>query len=193
MASPPNTNIPDAKSMDGPKVNWTVADTFRPNPHTAMTYHVMSAGYSAFTPLGAAIGALLYGAGWRRFPSVWATMGSTGLVAGGLGLLAGLGGMQSTAKKGEKAKIPWTEEGIQQRVDGLSHNFKVRVIDLSVWSGIGLAAGVLMVAGPGKLKLSPGVLGALQGVSLGSALGSLGAIGCIFSTATKEESHEDED
>jgi hypothetical protein len=67
------------------------------------------------------------------------------------------------------------------------------MIDLLLWSGIGLFAGMLMVAGPGKLKLSPGVLGVFQGVSLGSAVGSIGAIGCIFSTATKEESYEDEE
>jgi hypothetical protein len=134
---------------------------------------------------------VLYGLGWRRFPSIFAAMGSAGLVAGGVGVLMGLGGMQNKAKKGEKASPPWNEEGIQQRVDGLSHNFNVRVIDLSVWSGIGLAAGALVVAGgPSRMKLSPGALGAMQAVSLGSALGSLGAIGCIFSTRPKEDEDE---
>jgi hypothetical protein len=192
MDSQRNEDLPDPKSMDGPKVSWTPFDTFKPNPKSAMTYHVMAAGYSAFNPLGATAGAVLYGLGWRRFPTLMAAMGSAGLAAGGVGMLMGLGGMQSTAKKGEKASIPWTEEGIQQRVDGLSHNFKVRVIDLSVWSGIGLAAVSLVAGGgPRRLNLSPGLLGVMQAISLGSALGSLGAIGCIYSTSRKEGEDED--
>jgi hypothetical protein len=191
MNTQQKSDLPDAKSIDGPSVSWTPFDNIKSSPQNAMTYHVIQAGYSAMTPLGAAAGGILYGLGWRRFPSIFATMGSTGLFAGGVGMLMGLGGMQSISKKGEKATPKWNEEGIQQRVDGLSHNFKVRVIDLSTWAGIGIAAVALVGAGgPGRIKLSPGVLGAFQAVSLGSTLGSLGAIGCIFATAPKDDEDE---
>jgi len=101
--------------------------------------------------------------------------------------------MQKKARQGESASPPWNDEGIQQRVDGLSHNFKVRVLDLSAWAGVGVAAGAMVLAGgPKKFKFSPGILGVMQGLSLGSALGSLGAIGCIFSTRPKFDEDEDE-
>ena len=85
--------------MDGPTVSWAPFDTFKSNPQNAMTYHVMNAGYSAFTPIGAGGGGIIYGLAMRRYPSVFAAMGSAGLIAGGVGMLMGLGGMQSTAKK----------------------------------------------------------------------------------------------
>eukprot|EP00970_Alexandrium_tamarense_P013598 scaffold3523_cov194-Alexandrium_tamarense.AAC.1 len=179
--------------MDGPQVKWTPGDVFASNPSTFMTYHVMTAGYDAFTPLGAAAGAALYGLRFRSLPSVYAMMGFTGLIAGGIGMAVGLGGMQQKAQLGEKASPPWNEEGIQQRVDGISHNFKVRVLDLSVWSGAGLGLVTAIVAGgPTRLRLSSGVLGVLQAVSLGSALGSLSAFGCIYATAPKDVG-DDED
>ena len=49
------------------------------------------------------------------------------------------------------------------------------------------------MAGLGKLKLSPGVLAILQRISLGSAVGSLGAIGYIMSPVMKDESYRDKD
>jgi len=158
-----------------------------------MTYHVMSAGYDAFTPVGATVGGILYGIRWRPFPSVLAMMGTGGLIGGSLGMVLGLTTMQKKARQGESASPPWNDEGIQQRVDGLSHNFKVRVLDLSAWAGVGVAAGAMVLAGgPKKFKFSPGILGVMQGLSLGSALGSLGAIGCIFSTRPKFDEDEDE-
>jgi len=51
-----------------------------------MTYHVMSAGYDAFTPVGATVGGILYGIRWRPFPSVLAMMGTGGLIGGSLGM-----------------------------------------------------------------------------------------------------------
>ena len=181
----------DAESIHGPSVSWTPFDTLKSNPQNAMTYHVMAAGYSALTPIGAASGAILYGLGWRRFPTLFATMGAASLAAGGVGMLMGLGGMQSTARKGKKASPPWNEDGVRNRVDGLSHNFKVRVMDLSMWSGIGLAAVALVGAGgPSRMKLSPGAFGAMQAVGLGSALGGLGAIGCILSTTPNDADDE---
>ena len=74
----------------------------------------------------------------------------------------------------------------------LQQGFKVRVIDLSVWSGIGLAIVALIgIGGPIRMKLSPGALGAMQAVGLGSAMGSMGAIGCILSaTPNNDVNHE---
>jgi hypothetical protein len=78
------------------------------------------------------------------------------------------------------------EAGIQARVDGLSHNFKVRILDKSVWSGIGLATGCLvLVGGPKNVELNGRMLGIAQALVLGSSVGSLGALACIASTAMK--------
>lgn len=167
-----------------------------------MTYHVMSAGYGALTPLGVGTGAALYYTGWYRpLPqsSALANLATAGLVAGGAGMCLGLYKKSLIARQQQgtapsKNKLPWTDEGIQQRVDGLSHNFKVRVLDVSVWSGIGLATGVLLLAGgPVALGLSSGLPGVLQGWSLGSAAGSLGAIGCIMATTTPSSKQDDDE
>lgn len=191
----------DRQTMDGPVVAHTVADLFRSHPRTFMTYHVMSAGYGALTPLGVGTGAILYYTGlYRPLPqsSALTNLATAGLVAGGAGLCLGLYKQQRIARQQVTApyknKLPWTDEGIQQRVDGLSHNFKVRVLDVSVWSGIGLATGVLLLAGgPVALGLSPGLPGVLQGWSLGSAVGSLSALGCIMATAPSSKLNDDEE
>lgn len=191
------------KTMDGPVVAHTVADLFRSHPRTFMTYHVMSAGYGALTPLGVGTGAILYYTGLYRplssssSSSALANIATAGLVAGGAGLCLGLYKKNQIARQQvtapSKNKLPWTDDGIQQRVDGLSHNFKVRVLDLSVWTGIGVATGVLLWAGgPVALGLSPGLPGILQGWSLGSAAGSVGAIGCIMATAPTTSKLDDE-
>jgi hypothetical protein len=65
---------------------------------------------------------------------------------------------------------------------------------MSVWSGLSLAAGALILAGgPVKLGLSKGVGGVLQALSLGSAAGSLGAFGCIYSNKPTVKVNDDED
>lgn len=176
-------NLLDPKAMDGPVIKNTVADLFKSNAKSAVIYHVMSTPFAVFNTIGVPLGGGLYGLGFRPFSSALAMMGTTGLVAGCGGMLLGLAGMSAIAAKGEAASPPWTDDGIQQRVDGLSHNFKVRVLDMSVWGGVGLAAGALVLAGgPSKLVLSGGTLGVMQALSLGSAIGGLGAFGCIYST-----------
>ena len=58
---------------------------------------------------------------------------------------------------------------------------------------MGLAAGALALAGgPQKLRLSPGVMGVMQALSLGSTLGSLSAMACIYAIVPKVEEDEDE-
>ena len=178
--------------MDGPAVGWTPFDLLKSakDPRIPLTYHVMGAGYDFLTPVGAILGGGLYTTGlWRPLPSVLTMMGTSGLVAGGMGSVLGLAGMAAAARKGEAntTTLPWNEDGIQTRVNGLSHNFMVRVLDVSVWSGIGLAAGLLLFkGGPTALGLSKGTLGTFQALSLGSSVGSLSGMACIFATKRQE-------
>lgn len=182
----------DPKYMDGPIVRWTVADLFKSDKKTFMKYHVMESGYGALTPVGTILGGIVYGVGVRPFPSALQMMGTTGLVTGVAGMVLGLTRMNKVAAQGETASPPWTDDGIQNRVDGISHNFKVRILDLSVWSDMGLAAGALVLAGgPVKLGLSKGVGGILQALSLGTTVGSLSAFGCISSTIPKIDRNND--
>jgi hypothetical protein len=181
-----HTKLLDPKYMDGPIVHWTVADLLKSDKKTFMKYHVMESGYGALTPVGTILGGIVYGVGFRPSPSALKMMGTTGLVAGVAGMILGLTRMNKVASQGENVSPPWTDDGIQNRVDGLSHNFKVRILDLSVWGGMGLAAGALVLGGgPVKLGLSKGVGGILQALSLGTAVGSLSAFGCIYSTIAK--------
>ena len=185
-----DNNLLDPKIMDGPKVEATVGDLFKSHPKLFLPYHAMSAGYSILTPVGSLLGGLLYytagvGSSNTTYPSsVLAVMGTSGLLAGSAGMVLGLAKLLQLASQGENASpIPFTTDGIQQRVDGLSHNFMVRILDKSVW--LGAAAGCLIVAGAGgpkKVGLSAGAFGVLQAISLGSAVGTLSAIGCVAST-----------
>lgn len=169
------------KAMDGPVVKNTVADVFKFNNTLFMAYHVMGAGYDLFCPLGVVTGGIIYKGGYRPLGNIWQMMGTSGLIASGVGATFGLCGLMQAISQGENAKkIPWTRDGVQQRVDGLSHNYTVRALDLGVWSGIAIAAGTLaLMGGPSKLGLSPGLFGVAQAVSIGSAAGSTVSIACI--------------
>ena len=180
----------DPSFMDGPSVKWTVADICKPYPRLFMVYHVIGTPYDVFTPVGTVLGGLLYTVGVvRPFPSALAMMGTSGLVAGCSGALLGCAGLAKAAWLGEAASpTPWNKDGIQQRVDGLSHNFTVRNLDKSVWLGIGLATGCLISAGgPQRLGLSASTLGVFQALSLGSAVGSVGAFAYIAWTKRAEK------
>jgi len=194
MVKDEDEKLLDSKYMDGPTVQWTVNDLFKGDNKKFMTYHVMESGYAALTPVGTLLGGVLYGVGVRPLSSALRMMGTVGLITGVGGMMLGLTRMNVTAAKGEAASPPWTEDGVQNRVDGISHNFKVRILDMSVWSGLSLAAGALILAGgPVKLGLSKGVGGVLQALSLGSAAGSLGAFGCIYSNKPTVKVNDDED
>jgi hypothetical protein len=195
-SDPKKKGLLDPKTMDGPVVPVTVHDLLRPFPYLFLTYHVATTGSFLLNTVGVVVGTGLYGCGVRHLPwiasaaapSSWAALsGTTGLALGGVGVVAGLAALAGIAAKGENASpIPFTSDGVQQRADGLKHNFMVRLVDLSCWTGMGLAATAVLVAGgPAKLKLSAGALGVMQALSLGSALGGLGAFGCLYSLRLK--------
>ena len=71
--------------------------------------------------------------------------------------------------------MPFDDAGIQNRVDGMCHNYRVRAMDLGVWLGIISAGGTLAYNGgnPTYLGFSAGTLGRLQVVGLGSAAASI--------------------
>ena len=196
----------DPKIMDGPKVPFTVHDLFRNNPKASLTYHVMCTPFCVFNTMGNVVGAGLYGLGLHTIPvriissalmtsstsSLAVVSSTTGLAFGCVGMVLGIGKLSQVIMKGENATpIPYNDEGVQQRVNGLSHNFMVRIIDLSCWSGMGVAATALLVAGgPSKLKLCTGPLGVAQALSLGSAFGGLGAFGCLYSLRMNDKFDE---
>jgi len=180
----------DPKYMDHhtPTVKWTIADLFRGNNTLFMAYHVVGAGYDVFTPVGVAVGGVLFATNvYKPFPhSPLACLGTAGLVGGGAGMALGTISLVSKMIAGERATPPFNKDGVKNRVDGLQHNFKVRVLDESVWLGALLATGAVVAAGgPHKLGLSVGPFGYLQAASLGSAAGSVSAMLCIAATKNK--------
>ncbi|CAB9502361.1 expressed unknown protein [Seminavis robusta] len=174
----------DAKKMDGPTMKWAPNDVFRGKPRAFLTYHVMNHGYAYLTPLGVTLGgvtAMIPPLKKRIFPRLTPLQaaGTVGMGAGVCGMALGLGLMYSVSVA-KDPKIPFTDDGIQMRVDGLSHNFGVRVMDAGVVGGFTSAGGLMiLLGGPTSLGLSAGGMGVLQGLSLGSAVGSIASIGCI--------------
>jgi hypothetical protein len=186
-------NLLDPKAMDGPVIKFTMADLLKSNPPVFIGYHVMMTPFGIFNTAGVLLGGALYGAGVRRLPSALAMMGTTGIVTGTAGMALGLSALVSTAQKGEGAEPPWNADGIEQRVNGLSHNYKVRALDLGVWCGSILALGTLLVnkgAAPPSWKLSAGRLGLLQSLSLGSFVGVSCAIGNIYNVFYRSSGDE---
>jgi hypothetical protein len=180
----PQTTTILAGSMDGPSISWTVADLFKVNNKLFMTYHVTASGCDYLAPLGCAVGALAL-PNISRFSNLTRLQaaGTGGLMLGGTGMGLGLIAMINIATS-KNPRIPWDDDGIQMRVDGLSHNYRVRALDLGVWLGVAAAGATLVYAGgPTKLGLSPGNFGKMQALALGSAVGSVGAN--VFISATK--------
>jgi hypothetical protein len=170
--------------MDGPQVSWTVSDLSKVGGNkTFLVWHVMESGYSYLNPLGCAIGsvALAKTAKFSHLTTLQAA-GTGGLMAGGAGMGLGLLAVYNISTM-KNPKLPWNEDGIQMRVDGLSHNYRVRALDLGTWIGVAAGCGaVLASGGPTKLGLSAGALGSLQAIALGSAVGSVSAMGVISLT-----------
>ena len=189
MAKEESDELLDPTKMDGPSVKWAPNDIFRGNPKAFLTYHVMGSGYNYFTPLGVTVGGITAMTPLKKslFPRLTALQaaGTVGFGAGLCGMLMGYGAMYriSIAKE---PKLPFDEDGIQTRVDGLSHNYMVRVMDVGVVGGLASAGGLMMaLGGPTSVGLSAGALGVAQGLSLGSAAGSIASIGYIAATKDK--------
>jgi hypothetical protein len=175
-------------SMDGPKVPWTVADLFYRPPLLALTYHVSSAGYDFFTPVGAVVGGVT---SVFRSGSTIQYVANGGLIGGATGITLGLVGMFA-ASKNPNAKLPFDGDGLQTRAQGLKHNYKVRTMDLSAWTGLAIAGGYMAFAGKPTL-LAGGTFGVLQALSLGSAAGSLAGITYITITEKRIKAALDAD
>ena len=160
-----------------PHVPWTVADLFAFRNDVFVFYHCLGTTWDLTTPIGCGIGAVMYWSGASK--SLGASMGTTGLLVGGLGMLAGGAAYGYTASKGNAATpVPWTKAGVQDRAQRLRRNSIVRTLDASAWSGMLLAA-ILLASG--RMPVASGSLGVLQGLTLGSSAGSVVAF--VYMTA----------
>jgi hypothetical protein len=170
--------------MDGPSVPFAPNDLFKFNPTLFLIYHCMDSGYNYMTPLGCAIGAFAVPLIPRFKDLTRLQAAGTGAnLAGGIGMGLGCLALINIATKKEP-RLPWDEGGRQNRVDGLSYNYRVRCMDLGVWLGVlSGAAAVAYNGGPTKLGLSSGTLGKLQAIGLGSAAASV--LTNVFITVTK--------
>jgi hypothetical protein len=194
------------EEMGPPVVDWAPAYIFLNFPGasptvqhgTAVTYHSLTAGHHVLAPLGAAVGcacglALLASSqgtgssgnnnsGWTE--GLLRAAGSSAFGAGCVGTVLGAYKQSKIvwgADRRESDPSPWTDDCIKQRAEALSANFPVRVMDLSVFAGTGLALGVILCkGGPSRVGLSPGIWGAVQTIGLGTTVGSLSAMGCIY-------------
>lgn len=98
-------------------------------------------------------------------------VGTGSAMGAGLGLSLGLFALIGTAYS-KNLTIPFDEEGIEQRVNGLKHNYGVRAMDLGVWIGTATAGGTMLLAGgPTRFGLSMAPLGHIQGLALGAMTG----------------------
>jgi hypothetical protein len=178
------TILGTSSSVDGPSVPFAPNDLFKFNNTLFLLYHVMGSGYDYLSPIGCAIGSVAVPLipKFKDLTRLQAA-GTGAVIAGSTGMGLGCLAMINIATKRDKA-LPWDEGGRQNRVDGLSHNSRVRALDLGVWLSI-LAAGATVAykGGPTELGLSAGTLGKLQAIGLGSAAGSVMAN--IFIAATK--------
>ncbi|GKY98369.1 hypothetical protein MPSEU_000794500 [Mayamaea pseudoterrestris] len=172
------------------KIKFTVADLVSQhttNPETAIVYHVMDSGFAAFSAVGNLLGVAAYAV--RRRPSLLVSMGTASLALGAFGAVFGYVGLQEAKKKNDPNFPAWDEEGIELRANGILHNERIRVMDALHWTGMGVAAGALMLArlSPSRLGYSAGALGVAQVLSHGSAIGTTLALGAIAADMQKEK------
>jgi hypothetical protein len=176
-------------------VKYTMADVvskYASTPEAAVTYHVMDSGFAAFSAVGNLVGMAIYGL--RRKRTLLVSMGTASLAMGAIGAFFGYMGLQSAKKKNDPNFPPWDLEGIQMRANGILHNPRIRVLDAFHWTGMGAAAGALLLAGmsPVRLGYSAGALGVGQVLSQGSAFGSTLALGTIMLDVQREKKLEKE-
>lgn len=165
-----------SSGMDGPSVPFAPNDLLTFNNDLFLTYHVMGSGYNYMTPVGCLIGsvALPLLPKFQNLTRLQAA-GTGAIYAGGAGMTLGLLAMlkHRTAKE---PKMPFDQAGMQNRVDGLRHNYRVRCMDVGVALGVVAAGATLAYKGGGNpttLGLSAGTMGTLQAIGLGSAAASV--------------------
>jgi hypothetical protein len=181
--------------MDGPTIPFTVADIVynTSSPAASVTYHVVSNGFVSFTAFGNVLGVAAYGMGMRKYPLL-VTMGTASLGFGAFGSFFGYMGLHFAKQANNPDFPPWDTEGTEMRANGMHHNFRVRLLDAGAWSGIGAAAGTLLLTGwsPARLGYSAGKLGIAQVLSQGCAIGSTLAMVGIYLDKQKQKREEKE-
>ncbi|KAG7362713.1 hypothetical protein IV203_026073 [Nitzschia inconspicua] len=171
-------------SMDGPSVSFAPNDLLKFNNNLFLLYHVMGSGYDYLTPIGCIIGGLALPMipKFKDLTRLQAA-GTGAIYAGGAGMGLGFLALMNARSKKEP-KFPFDEAGMQNRVDGLTNNYRVRCMDLGVWLGV-IAAGATLAykRDPTMLGLSSGTFGRVQAVGLGSATASV--LTNVYIAATK--------
>jgi hypothetical protein len=176
--------------MDGPSVRWTVNDLAAFNNKFYLTYHCMGAGYDFLSPLGCLVGLALPFTKYSKFASMSSLQaaGTGGIVAGTAGMALGLAAVvgkaySSSTSNPEGGGLPMNDEGIEQRVNGLKHNYIVRSMDRGVWFGVAAMGGAMAYAGgPAKLGFSSGLWGGMQALGVASGVSSVLTMGYVSAT-----------
>jgi hypothetical protein len=171
--------------MDGPSVRWTVNDLAAFNNKFFLTYHCMGAGYDFLSPVGCLVGLALPFTKYSKFARMTSLQaaGTGGIVAGTAGMALGLAAVVGKAYSSNAEGLPMDNEGIEQRVNGLKHNYIVRSMDRGVWLGVAAMGGAMAYAGgPAKLGFSPGLLGGMQALGVASGVASVLTMGYVSAT-----------
>ena len=150
-------------------VGWTVANMFRINDTLLVIYHAVGAAWDNLVPFGALLGAITYLLGtYQPYPTLLQSTGDsawwTGLIVMALGFVK---------------LFLWDVrqpnfESMAIEAQRLKEDYKLRVMDQSVWIGVFAGAAPLLVAGgPEQIGLAEGTSGVLQCLCIGSVAGSL--------------------
>lgn len=156
----------ESEFVQGPNIPWTIADLFANPPGLAVFYQSAGTPYDVGTPLGTVLGAALQPIVFSS-SSLIQTAANGGLVCGFAGIAFGIVRYAVIARAA-------SDSDMQIRRDEVTSNSYVRALDAGTYTGCAIGALTLAVAGgPVSLGLASGFLGALQGLSLGAAGGSL--------------------
>ena len=150
-------------------VNWTVANLFQVDDKLLVVYHAAGTAWDNLVPLGALVGLLAYQGGlYQPYPTAMQSAGHAALYTG-LWVM-GLGVIKLSLWDVHQPRFG----DMEMEARRLKLDYNKRVMDQSAWIGCGLAAIVLAIAGgPTPVGLAPNADGVLQGLSLGTVVGSL--------------------
>jgi hypothetical protein len=145
---------------DGPIVTKIIADIFNKTPKLFMLYHVNKTSFDFLCPIGFIIGGIVHGTGlYCPYSNILQTMTTFSLQTSYIGMSLGTIGLGNAMWKGETLQpLRWNNDGIQQCVNGMSYNYKVRIMDQSVWAGIAVAAGCVSFYKYGTSSLENGAV-----------------------------------